>query len=352
MSTHVVARHDPTLGARVVGSRTLGYADGADARLDRPAHVRAGSGIAWWGERLVVVQDDAAFLALFDPRDLRIVGITLPAGADGRRQFDDVRGNKAHKLDLECVTAVPDAKGPLLVAVGSGSTARREAFVLLRADDADQPVAAVHEARAFYARLREAVEFAGSELNVEGVVHLSRPEGDVLRLFNRGNGAERDGRVAVDASCDVDWLALQRHLAQPQGTQPPAPRNIVRYELGAIGRQTLTFTDATLAESVLARDGSARILYCAAAEASPDVTRDGPVAGCAIGIIEEGRDEIRARWTPLLDAMGRPFQRKVEGIVLDPDDPARAYVVVDQDAPELASELCEVALEGTWDIAR
>ena len=105
MTRRVVARHDPRLIARVVARWPLRYADGADAAVDRPAHVRAGSSLAWVGDRLVVVQDDANFLALVDPRDASVQVTTLPAAAGGTRQFDDGRGNKRLKMDLEAVAS-------------------------------------------------------------------------------------------------------------------------------------------------------------------------------------------------------------------------------------------------------
>jgi hypothetical protein len=56
-------------GCRVLSRTALVYDAGADAKSDRPAHVRAGSGccfvdIPGQGRRLAVVQDDAAFVAL------------------------------------------------------------------------------------------------------------------------------------------------------------------------------------------------------------------------------------------------------------------------------------------------
>ena len=93
------AHHDPSLSATVVSRRELHYTDGPDASLDRPAHVRAGSGIVRLGARLLVVQDDTSFLAVVDGD--RVHGVPLPAGPGGRRQFSEALGNKKDKLDLE-----------------------------------------------------------------------------------------------------------------------------------------------------------------------------------------------------------------------------------------------------------
>lgn len=346
---HITAQLDPRLSARVMRTTPLRYADGADDTLDRPAHVRAGSGLAWWGERLAVVQDDAGFVGLIDPRDARVTAITLPAGPGGRRQFDDALGNKADKLDLECVVRVPSRDDTrLLVALGSGSTARRESVVTICASgESAEPTVAVHHVPALYAALRAAEAFAGSELNVEGATYVDGPSGARLRLFNRGNGAPRGERIPIDATCDLDWDALAAHLEHPSTAPPPLPLDIVQYDLGAVGGLALTFTDA--ASVHVPGDGSARLtLYTAAAEASPDATRDGPVSGCAIGVLTELPNGTSARWAPLHDVAGRPYPAKIEGIAVSTEDPMLVYVVVDRDAHDVPSDLCEVVLEGPW----
>ena len=110
------------------------YAAGADAAIDRPAHVRAASGLAWVGDshgRIAVIQDDANFVALVDPATGAAEAIVLASGHEGLRQFDDARGNKAHKLDLEALATVADGTRTLLLAFGSGSSARRESVLVL-----------------------------------------------------------------------------------------------------------------------------------------------------------------------------------------------------------------------------
>jgi len=130
--TLIPGYQDPALRARVVRSIPLLYADGAYAALDRPAHVRAGSGIAWIGGLLAVVQDDANFIALVDPASYDVRALTLPAGEGGVRLFGSDRGNKQLKLDLEACVALPDGPGgEMLVAFGSGSTPQRERIVLV-----------------------------------------------------------------------------------------------------------------------------------------------------------------------------------------------------------------------------
>ena len=332
--TVVTARIDQTIAAVVVTESPLYYAEGADPLTDRPAHVRAGSGLATVPGGIALIQDDANFIALINPDDQRANAIPLPEGMGGLRQFDKRRGNKKYKLDLEACVAVESERGTLLLAFGSGSSPRREQVVLVRGWEVGRPeVKLVHVPR-LYEVLRRDQAFAGSELNVEGAVFLS----DRLRLFGRGNGEVRDDVRPVNATCDLDWPGLLAHLETPDSSPPPTPTNVTPYELGALGGIPLTFTDAAVW-------GDA-VLYSAAAEASPDATRDGQVSGSALGVIDEMG---RARYTPLVNRSGAPFVRKVEGVAAVNGTDDQVYVVVDADDPDAASVLCTVKLQGDWE---
>ncbi len=350
MPEHRTATRDPSLAARLVARVPLTYADAADRALDRPAHVRAGSGLAWVPAGVAVVQDDANFIAVVEPSTGHVRAIPLPAGEGGLRQFDDGRGNKRHKLDLEACVAAEHGGETLLLAFGSGSTAAREHVVIVGGWTDGEPTVTLAHAPDLYAALRRETAFAGSELNVEGAVVV----GDRLRLFGRGNGAPRDGVLPVDATCDLALAPLVAHLRAPHDSPAPAPGHVVQYSLGTLDGVRLTFTDATVW-----RD---RVVYSAAAEDSPDATLDGPVAGSAIGVMDARGD---ARWAPITLASGEPFAGKVEGLV--PADAAadrlmrrllgetpggpgadRLLVVVDVDDPMTPSELCVVELDGPW----
>jgi len=328
-----VARADPSLTAVVTAQTPLFYAEGACPASDRPSHVRAGSSLARVPGGIAVVQDDANFIAVIDA-SRRVSAIELPAGPEGRRLFDDSRGNKAQKLDLEACVAIESPDGSLLLAFGSGSSPVRRRIVCVewpRAGEA--PSVSLIDADALYESLERATDFAGSQLNVEGAVRL----GDRLRLFGRGNGRGADILRPRNATCDLDLARLLAYLREPTRQLPPAPTAIVQYDLGSITDVPLGFTDATAW-----RD---RLLFTASAERTEDATRDGPVTGSAMGVI--GPDE-QARWCMLTDPYGDAYAGKVEGVIAPSPDHSRLLAVVDADDPTVPSLLCDVELRGSW----
>jgi len=336
-----VATTRPSLGARVVRRSPLLYRRGADASLDRPPHVRAGSALARIGPgAFAVIQDDASFVAVLEASRDGARDLPLP-GDEGRRLFDDTRGNKARKLDLEAAVFL----GGSLVAFGSGSTPARERIVIVDAplDEAASRVTVRH-APELYALLRDDRTFAGSELNVEGAALA----GDDILFFQRGNGAARDGAAPVDATARVSVASLLAYLdgsAGPGGAHAwkagplPVLREVMGWELGAVDGTRLTFTDG-----VAARGPWSAFLACA--EACPDATRDGPVTGVRIGRLDDRRGV--AELAPVLDERGEALLDKTEGLALDPDDATRAWAVVDKDDPEIPSELLELELGEGW----
>jgi hypothetical protein len=322
------AAPDPRLRARVLSSRALLYEEGEDHHEDRPKHVRAASGLGWWGGALAVVQDDANFVALVEPSPLRVRALPLPRGQGGLRLFGDDRGNKKHKLDLECCASVPLDGERGLAAFGSGSHPARERMVLLSSAGAQ-----VLDLALFYEKLRNNLEFAGSELNVEGAACV----GDALYLFQRGNGAPRGALAPVNAVGQTSWSALWA-WAKGAREAPPPLDGVARYDLGLAGRIPWGFTEATVAPA-------GRLLCLMCAEDSPDAQRDGESLGARVGVLEPGG---AVRFAPLLDPAGLPTRDKAEGLALDPHDPTRAWVVLDPDDVHAPARLLEVALEGPW----
>ncbi len=315
-----VARPDAALEARVVERTSLAYLSEADDALDRPAHVRAASGICFAGDKLVVVQDDASFIAVFRPSE-KAQHFALPPGPGGRRRFEKRLGNKLDKLDLESAFAF-DGR---VFAVGSGSLPVRERVVAF--DPRDHARTKVFDASALYAALHADLRFSGGALNIEGAAVL----GHELCLFQRGNG---EGESLAPAMATVD---VQRFISWIEGGgEVPVVTRVLRFDLGSIDGVRLGFTDAC------ACDGA--VYFLASAEGSPNTVDDGGVTGSCVGVL--CGDE--ARITRLLDEKGEAAALKAEGIAIDPADPTRAWVVLDGDDPDMASDLCEVRLRGPW----
>jgi hypothetical protein len=332
MSSHTALR-DTALSAVVISRHPLYYGEGADADEDRPAHVRAASGLTWVYGQLGLVQDDANFVAIVDPHAKHTRAISLPRGEDGRRQFDDERGNKRYKRDFESCTTIVDGTNQTLLAFGSGSKRDRRSVLLIDDSHTRSPSVQLIKAKRLYKRLEAERTFAGSDLNIEGAVVRDRN----VCLITRGNGKARDGDVPRNALCHVSIDALREYLGDPEDGDPPTPFGIANFDLGALGGLPLGFTDAAVCNTAL--------LYSAAAEASPDARTDGAVTGSVMGVIDA---RGRVRYTPLQDDTGAPLLEKVEGLVVWPDDPRRAWAVVDADDARRPSLLCEVRLEGPW----
>lgn len=324
--------------ARVLSQRPLAWVSGpSDGDLaDRPPHPRAASGVVWLHDRLAVIQDDTSFLALVDAVTGLAESVALPPGADGRRRFEPALGNKHLKLDLESAVAWPGVGNVNWLAFGSGSTAMREHVVhaIARNASAASFATRVLDAPELYAALRAERAFAGDELNIEGAALVAGR----VRLFQRGNGAAGPGRVIRDASVDLDQAAVVRWLAGAGPAPRPIGGSARGYDLGTIDGVRLTFTDATAGRRDGGHDGE--VVFLASAEASPNSYDDGDVVGGVIGRI--AADGAVARTLSL------PVRLKVEGIVLDRDDPSRAWLVTDMDDPTRAAELLLVDLGGLW----
>ena len=338
MPRDFTARRDPELEAHVTRRVAMLYDAGPSAADDRPGHVRAASGLSAFKEFLVVVQDDANWLALIDASGIH--ALPLPAGPGGVRVFSGARGNRNDKFDLEACTTVPGENGHELIGFGSGSHVGREWILRVHEGASSFGAAlrqtAVHEragvavaaefvdATRFYESLRANEAFCGAGLNIEGAVAIE----DRIMLFQRGNARAGRGRAPVDATAEVLWPALAAHLADPERIAPPALHDVTRYDLGTLDGVRLTFSDAD-------RLGAGRILYSASAEGAERI------AGSVLGVIEP---DGSAHWTELTDQDGRPFRGKIEGLSRDLRDPRKVHFVIDDDDESMPSELFEATL--------
>jgi hypothetical protein len=318
----LVAEHATDLRAVLHEGRQLSYTVGVETRADVPAHVRAASAIRRRGSRLIVVQDDVNALAVLDSAG-GVAPLLLPSGPDGQRIFDDPRGNKHLKMDLEAGVVLPDGR---LVAFGSGSSPKREQLVVVGPRSSVRVVPAAM----LYAGLRRCADSMGAELNIEGAVVQS----DRLRLLQRGNGRRATARAAGGALLDLSLTAFLAWLQS--GEETPAVAGMIGVDLGEADGVPYGFTDATVTD-----DG--RLAFVACAEDSVDAQSDGPVRGCRFGWI----DDSRARLTEVVDPQGRPTRLKLEGIESRAGFGGPVFdVVADMDRPDEAAWMFELRVSG------
>ena len=320
LETPLVASVDARLRVTLDGLVPLRYAGGAAPEADLPGHVRGASSVRRYHGRLVIVQDDVNVLALHSGPD-RTEPVLLPVGPGGVRVFEEARGTKKLKMDLEACTSLPDGR---LLALGSGSNEHRQSVVLMDREGRVER----RDAAPLYAGLRAQAAFAGSELNLEGALVVK----DELLLFQRGNGATRGARVAVNAIGALDVGDLMRWL--DAGGPAPTLRRVVPVELGMLSGVRRAVTDAALAA-----DGRVAVLTCA--EASEDVIQDGAVVGCRFGYIEGGA----LRMADVVEPSGRLASLKLEGLEPRPDRPGEFDVVTDLDRPDEPAMLGRLVVE-------
>jgi hypothetical protein len=319
MTTTIEAHEDPRLVARVERRHTLHYAEGPSDAEDRPAFVRAASGLAFIGGELAIIQDDASFIGVRS-RDGRVRAIALPRGEGGRRRFEERLHNRLSKLDLESCVAVGGPGQERLIAFGSGGLPVRETIAVARMDGSEEP--RLVAAGDLYTKLRAALGLGAGLANIEG----STIVGGSLRLFHRGVPA---------ASVDLDLAELVTWLDRSGGAPLPEPQGALRYDLGSERGVPFGFTDASTLP-----DG--RIAFLAAAEDTHDPVLDGVVLGSCFGVLEPGG----ARFNVIVDERGDRLCDKAEGLAQDPSDPALFWIAIDSDDPDRPADLLEVRIQG------
>ena len=311
-----------SLTATLGTPRPLLYDHGAHPLEDLPAHVRAASSIRRQGNRLVILQDDVSALAVLDPATGSTYPILLPAGPEGARVFDDERGNKKLKLDLEACVVLPDGR---LVAFGSGSSPQREKIVTVASGKG--AMAQQWSGEDLYAGLRVHSGARGARLNIEGAV----VQGEWLRLLQRGNGKRgfEPWNAILDVALDpfVGWLDGRHRF--------PPVRRIFEVHLGDLAGVPFGFTDAAVT-------GDGRLAFLACAEDTDDALVDGPVLGCRFGWLDT--DDRGVVMADIVDGGGQPTHLKLEGIEVRDGGGAVFDVVADMDRGDVPAQIAELVV--------
>jgi hypothetical protein len=293
----------------------------ADLVFDEPVgatgtrHVEAASGLAIVDEVVYVVTDDELYLAAF-PDMGRGPGSVIPLLAGSLPRDDDRRSDE--KPDLESLTPLApfgrNARGGL-IALGSGSAPPRRRAVF--AAFGEEPATAAGrelDATDLFDRLERDIP----GLNLEGTA----VSGGSFRVFQRGNLG--GGNAHIDL--DLEGLLEQIDEGVLRGDLVTGVRG---HDLGTLRGVPLCFADADTLD-----DG--RIVFSASAEAN-DGAGDGPTAGSALGIMDPSGEILRLE----------PFdlEIKAEGLAARRvDDGIEAFMVTDEDEPDVPSRLLRVLL--------
>jgi hypothetical protein len=284
-------------------------------RFDDGSPVRAASAVVRLGDGRLVVSDDATHAAWLRP-GAPPTRVRLLPPVEGHEVFDEESGTKDLKPDLETACRVEVDGDEAVLLMGSGSSARRMRWCLVRLEDG-VPDVTTTDMDALYADVAGSLGVDPDDLNLEGACVVGRN----LRWFHRGlpTAGLPSGSVDLDLG-----TALAAAAGQPRTPQVETPRT---YDLGSVDGVGLAITDV-----VALPDGD--LLACAAAEDSPNPRDDGMVTATALARI--CGDEV-VEVVPLPDHDGRVL--KVEGLmVLDGDEAeVRLYAVTDVDDPDAAS---------------
>ena len=287
------------------------------AGASQSSHVAAASGLAIVGEMVYVVADDELFLAVF-PDMARVPGKAIPILPGDLPH--DYKERKEKKPDLESLTELDpfdrfEHGGLVALASGSSEDRRRGAFIGLGADGSPGEIVEL-DLGPLLDRLHDDIP----GLNLEGTAVT----GDVLRVLQRGN---EDG--SFNAHIDLDLNGLRSALAGEGTLKADLVVDVVKHGLGQIRGVQLCFSDADTLP-----DG--RIAFSASAE-PPIEAGDGPQIGSAVGVMSPAGDVDELQ--PI------DIEVKVEGLaVRHEDDITWAYMVTDEDSPDMPSDLCRVKL--------
>lgn len=291
--------------------------------------VTGGSGLARFGVRTFVAQDDSTLLAAITD-DGRIEHLRLFDSDEGHDRFHPAIGNKNRKPDLEAIVLVRVSAAfvrriggdpgraktvPVLILFGSGSVRgpRDRIAVVVPREPLSSSFVRVVTATSLYDRLRATTELTGpaGQLNVEAVAAVDGTA--AVRIYNRGNS----GPDSVTASVDLSTYDLLEYLAAARAdataTFSARLRNPCRYDLGMSDNYAISVGEAIALPSRPELEGAGAILLAGIAEATTNAMDDGKTSGTALGL--QLPRSHRLLFTPVMQD-GKPASLKIEGLAV------------------------------------
>lgn len=264
--------------------------------------IGAASGLTFHNDKLFIVSDNSNYLYEYHIES-KTLNHHLLMNMDGLNE----QVKKKQKLDLEAIT---QHQG-ILHLFPSGSKPNR--VTRFAVDVKDYSLTRKNNVGNLYAQLRETLNIAEEDFNIEGVVC----HGDTLLLFNRGNGPnERNGIIKVlDKEGDI----------RPTFTPITLPR---------INGKSAGFTDATVVNG--------KIFFLAAAEAGKSVFHDGEIGGSQVGVID-----LASLTVEKVETISSEL--KFEGITLYRETPSEYTFLLcdDPDNNENKSSIHQLTIEKT-----
>lgn len=265
-------------------------------QLDLP-NLPSASGVEILGETVYIIGDDSPYLYRFGAAELQLgQAITLFDTA----HFSSGRIPKAIKPDLECLTALTDARtGETgLLAFGSGATSAREGGFWVPIGNKPAAVTVYPVGLGLlYARLRELLP-AGVTLNLEAAA-ASATE---LLLFQRTVGAPAGNFIyRLPLAATLDYLQ-HRQLQLP-------PVRAQHFSLPEIEGKPAGFSGASFHEGGL--------FVTASVEDTTDAVLDGAVLGSFVGVLNpDNPTAALASFAQLQLPDGQPYRGKVESVAV------------------------------------